>query len=67
MNTTLKHALYLDDLRTPTEAPEGHEPFRVVRSYDQFVSEQPMERIAYHWRQCFEKVLNISIAFMCIE
>lgn len=38
MNTDFKHALYLDDLRTPTEAPEGHEPFRVVRNYDQFVS-----------------------------
>lgn len=38
MNTTLKRALYLDDLRTPTVTLEGYEPFSVVRDYDQFVS-----------------------------
>jgi hypothetical protein len=38
MNTTLKRALYLDDLRTPTVTLEGYEPFSVVRNYDEFVS-----------------------------
>lgn len=38
MNTNLKTALYLDDLRTPKVALDGYEPFSVVRNYDQFVS-----------------------------
>jgi hypothetical protein len=37
MNTTLKRALYLDDVRTPTVTLEGFAPFAVVRNYDQFV------------------------------
>jgi hypothetical protein len=37
MNTVLKRALYLDDVRTPTITLEGYQPFAVVRNYDQFV------------------------------
>lgn len=33
----MKKALYLDDLRTPTETLPGYEPWVVVRSYYQFV------------------------------
>jgi hypothetical protein len=38
METNNKLALYLDDLRTPSVALDGYEPFIVVRNYDQFVS-----------------------------
>ena len=37
MNTTLKRALYLDDVRTPIVTLEGFAPFTVVRNYDEFV------------------------------
>ena len=37
MNTLLKRAVYLDDVRTPTITLEGYTPFAVVRNYDQFV------------------------------
>jgi hypothetical protein len=33
----MKKALYLDDLRTPTDTIPGYEPWFVVRNYDQFV------------------------------
>jgi hypothetical protein len=33
----MKKALYLDDLRTPTNVLPGYEPWFVVRNYDQFV------------------------------
>ena len=35
---TLKTALYLDDVRTPTTTIPGYEPWNVVRNYDEFVS-----------------------------
>lgn len=31
-----KIALYLDDVRTPTETLPGYEPWNVVRNYDEF-------------------------------
>lgn len=34
--TTLKKALYLDDVRTPTETILGYHPWEVVRNYDEF-------------------------------
>ena len=34
---TLKTALYLDDVRTPTTTIPGYEPWNVVRNYDEFV------------------------------
>jgi hypothetical protein len=33
----MKRAIYLDDLRTPTNVLPGYEPWFVVRNYDQFV------------------------------
>lgn len=33
-----KTALYLDDIRTPTETFEGYHPWSVVRNYDEFVT-----------------------------
>ena len=32
----MKKALYLDDVRTPTETLPGYEPWNVVRNYDEF-------------------------------
>lgn len=34
--TTLKNALYLDDVRTPTETIPGYNPWNVVRNYTEF-------------------------------
>jgi hypothetical protein len=33
----MKKALYLDDVRTPTQTLPGYEPWHVVRNYDEFV------------------------------
>jgi hypothetical protein len=33
----MKKALYLDDVRTPTEILPGYKPWYVVRNYDEFV------------------------------
>jgi hypothetical protein len=35
--TTMKKALYLDDVRTPTTTIPNYEPWYVVRNYDEFV------------------------------
>jgi hypothetical protein len=34
----MKKALYLDDVRTPTETMAGYEPWYVVRNYDEFTA-----------------------------
>lgn len=36
--TKLRIALYLDDVRTPTDPLPGYEPWIVVRNYDQFTN-----------------------------
>lgn len=33
----MKQALYLDDVRTPTETLPNYDPWHIVRSYDEFV------------------------------
>ena len=33
----MKQALYLDDVRTPTETIPGYHPWNVVRNYDEFI------------------------------
>lgn len=33
----MKKALYLDDIRTPTETMDGYEPWVTVRNYEEFV------------------------------
>lgn len=33
----MKKALYLDDVRTPTETLPGYKPWYVVRNYNEFV------------------------------
>ena len=35
---TLKTALYLDDVRTPSNVLPGYHPWKVVRTYDEFIS-----------------------------
>lgn len=35
---TMKKALYLDDVRTPTETMPGYEPWTVVRNYEEFTA-----------------------------
>jgi len=36
MKKELKTALYLDDVRTPTETIPGYNPWNIVRNYDEF-------------------------------
>jgi hypothetical protein len=33
----MKTALYLDDVRTPTETIPGYHPWNIVRNYDEFI------------------------------
>lgn len=35
---TKKRALYLDDVRTPTETLTGYHPWEIVRNYEEFVA-----------------------------